>query len=428
MNFDPSEEQQLLAASIARFVERDYTFEKRRAIVSSPEGWSRDVWRTMADMGLLGLTLPTDHGGFGGGAVDAMALMEAIGDALIVEPWLATVALGARLVAEAGSDVQKKCLLVEVAEGRRTMAFAHAEAGARHSLPHVAARAVPDGDGFVLHGRKLAVANAHAAETLVVSARVAGATTDREGIGLFLVDRGTSGMSTRALRMLDGTRAADVGLVDVHVSRDACLGAPGDALPVVEATIDFATALLCAEAVGAIRAANDATLEYLKTRKQFGVPIGTFQALQHRMVDLAIELEQVKSMASLACTAVDAKQDRMRREGPPRASNSAPTGGSEARAPDGPPRGRASECEARTSSSEPQAWGDHTSCARTVSAAKVRIADACRRVSQESVQLHGGMGMSDELEISHTFRRLTALAQQFGDADHHLARLAALDP
>ena len=257
------------------------------------------------------------------------------------------------------------------------MAFAHAEAGARHSLAHVATRAAVDGDGFVLNGTKRAVANAHDADTLVVSARTAGTTTDRDGIGLFLVDRGAAGMTTTALRMLDGTRAADVALAGVRVPLDACVGAPGGALPLIEATTDFATALVCAEAVGAIRSANDATLEYLKTRKQFGVPIGTFQALQHRMVDLAIELEQVKSMASLACAAVDSKEDAAHR-------------------------------------------------ARVVSAAKVRIADACRRVSQESVQLHGGMGMSDELKISHTFRRLTALAQQFGDADYHLARLAAL--
>jgi alkylation response protein AidB-like acyl-CoA dehydrogenase len=378
MNFDPTEEQQLLAASIARFVVRDYTFEARRAIVASPKGWSRHVWRTMADMGLLGLTLPAEHAGFGGGAMDAMALMEAIGDALIVEPWLPTVALGARLVAAAGSDVQKQRLLVDVAEGRRTMAFAHAEAGARHSVAHVATSAVANGDGFLLNGTKLAVANAHAADTFVISARTAGDATDRDGIGLFLVDRSAPGVTTNALRMLDGTRAADVVLAGVRVSRDACVGAPIDALPLIETTIDFATALVCAEAAGAIRAANDATLEYLKTRKQFGVPIGTFQALQHRMVDLAIELEQVKSMASLACAAVDSQQSPAAR-------------------------------------------------ARVVSAAKVRIADACRRVSQESVQLHGGMGMSEELKISHTFRRLTALAQQFGDADYHLARLAALD-
>ena len=201
---------------------------------------------------------------------------------------------------------------------------------------------------------------------------------DRAGISLFVVDRDTPGVSTRALRMLDGTRAADVTLAGVHVTRAALIGTPGNALPFIEATVDFATALVCAEAVGAIRSANDATLEYLKTRKQFGVPIGSFQALQHRMVDLAIELEQAKSMASLACAAVDSEHDAAHR-------------------------------------------------ARVVSAAKVRIAEACRRVSQESIQLHGGMGMSDELKVSHTFRRLTAIAQQFGDVDHHLARFATLD-
>ena len=377
MNFDPTEEQQLLAASIERFVLRDYGFEMRRRIVASPDGFSRDVWRAMAEMGLVGLPLPVEHGGFGGGAMDAMALMEAIGDALIVEPWLAT-ALGARLVAQGGSDAQKARYLPSVAEGRRTMAFAHGEADARHTLSHVATRAVERDDGFVLDGSKRAVAHADAADTLVVSARTAAGDADRAGVSLFVIDRATPGVSTRALRLLDGTRAADVTLDGVHTTRDALIGAPGGALPSIEAVIDFATALVCAEAVGAIRSANDATLEYLKTRKQFGVPIGSFQALQHRMVDLAIELEQARSMATLACAAVDSQRDPAQR-------------------------------------------------ARTVSAAKVRICDACRRVSQESIQLHGGMGMSDELKVSHTFRRLTAIAQQFGDADHHLARLAALD-
>jgi alkylation response protein AidB-like acyl-CoA dehydrogenase len=378
MNFDPTEEQQLLAASIARFVERDYAFETRRRIVASPEGMSRDVWRTMAELGVVGLPLPAEHGGFGGGAMDSFALMEAIGEALIVEPWLATVALGAQLVARGGSDQQKRQLLPPVAEGARTMAFAHAEADARHTLSHVAVRATPYDQGHVLSGSKRAVSNAGAADTLIVSARTAGGDTDREGIGLFVVERGASGLSTHPLRMLDGTRAADVVLDSVRVPRDAALGIPGQALPLIEEVVDFATALICAEAVGAIKSANDTTLDYLKTRKQFGVPIGSFQALQHRMVDLAIELEQAKSMACLACAAVDSEPDATRR-------------------------------------------------ARTVSAAKVRIADACRRVSQESIQLHGGMGMSDELKVSHTFRRLTAIAQQFGDAEHHLARLAALD-
>ncbi|MEP7275679.1 MAG: acyl-CoA dehydrogenase [Betaproteobacteria bacterium] len=379
MNFDRTEEQQLLAASIARFVERDYSFDKRRAILASPEGLSREVWETLAHMGLLGLSLPADHGGFDGGALDAMALMEAIGGALVVEPWLATVALAARLVARHGSDDQKRRLLPAVTAGRVLLAFAHAEDDARHALAHVATRAEERGGDYVLSGTKRAVANAAAADTLVVSARTSGGDTDAEGISLFLVERATPGLATRALRMLDGTRAADVVLDAVRVPLDARIGTPGGTLAPIEEVVDFATALLCAEAVGAIGSANEATLDYLRTRKQFGVPIGDFQALQHRMVDLAIELEQVKSMAHLACAAVDADAD-----------------------------------------------ADALRRARTVSAAKVRVADACRRVSQESVQLHGAMGMSDELKVSHTFRRLTAIAQQFGDADHHLQRLARL--
>jgi alkylation response protein AidB-like acyl-CoA dehydrogenase len=378
MNFDPTEEQQLLAASIARFVERDYTFEIRRGIVASAAGYSPAVWRTLADLGLLGLPLPSDHGGFGGGALDTMSLMAAIGDALIVEPWLATVGLAAQLVARGGSEAQKQRILPAVAGGTCLLAFAQAEAGGQHALAHIATRARADGDGYVLSGAKRAVANAAAADLLVVAARTHGEDDDPAGITLFLVERGVAGVALKPLRMLDGTRAADIAFDDVRVPATSMLGAPGHALPLIEEATDFATALVCAEAAGAIESANRATLDYLKTRKQFGVAIGTFQALQHRMVDMTIDHEQVKSMASLACAAVDGERDPAARS-------------------------------------------------RVVSAAKVRIADACHHVSQESVQLHGGMGMSDELKVSHTFRRLTAIAQQFGDADHHLARLAALD-
>jgi alkylation response protein AidB-like acyl-CoA dehydrogenase len=260
----------------------------------------------MAGMGLLGLTLPPSTAAFGGGAMDAMALMEAIGEALIVEPWLPTVALGARLVAAAGTDARSSACSRR-RRRTRTMAFAHAEDGARHSLAHVAARAVADGDGFVLNGTKRAspMRTPRTRSSYRRDRRGEAPRRHRPVPGR----RGAPGMTTHALRMLDGTRAADVALDGVRVSRDACVGCAGDALPLIEATIDFATALVCAEAAGAIGAANDATLEYLKTRKQFGVAIGTFQALQHRMVDLAIELEQVKSMASLACAAVDSKQD-----------------------------------------------------------------------------------------------------------------------
>ena len=377
MNFDASEEQQLFAASIARFVERDYAFDRRRRIVASPDGFSRDVWRTMAEMGLLGLPLPAAYGGLGGGAMDAMSLMDAIGAALIVEPWLATVALGAQLIALGGSEAQRQRMLPDVAEGTLLLAFANAEADARYTLAHVTTRAHQDDDGYVISGAKQAVPHAAAADALVVSVRTGGDDTDSDGISLLLVPRDAPGMTLRPLRMLDGTRAADIAFDAVRIPADALVGAPGRALPLIEQVVDFATALVCAEAVGAIEFANHATLDYLKTRRQFGVPIGSFQALQHRMVDMVIEHEQARSMASLACSAVDTERD---------------------------PRAR--------------------SC--IASAAKVRIADACRRVSQESIQLHGGMGMSDELKVSHTFRRLTAIAQQFGDADHHLERFAAL--
>lgn len=377
MNFDASEEQQLFAASIARFVERDYAFDRRRRIVASPDGFSRDVWRTMAEMGLLGLPLPAAYGGLGGGAMDAMSLMDAIGAALIVEPWLATVALGAQLIALGGSEAQRQRMLPAVAEGTLLLAFANAEPGTRYGLAQVATRARHDGNGYVISGVKQAAPHAAAADSLVVSARTGGGDTDADGISLLLVPRDAPRLTVRPMRMLDETRAADLVLEDVRVPADALVGAPGRALPLIEQVVDFATALVCAEAVGAIEFANHATLDYLKTRRQFGVPIGSFQALQHRMVDMVIEHEQARSMASLACSAVDTERD---------------------------PRAR--------------------SC--IVSAAKVRIADACRRVSQESIQLHGGMGMSDELKVSHTFRRLTAIAQQFGDADHHLERFAAL--
>jgi alkylation response protein AidB-like acyl-CoA dehydrogenase len=374
VNFDSTEEQRLLAASIDRFAQRDYGFDARNRIVASEAGWSRDRWAAMAELGLLGLPFPSEFGGFGGGAVDMMSTMEVIGGALIVEPYLATIGLGAQFLARAGTPAQKTRILPAVIEGRSTMAFAHAEAKARYDHAHVATRASHTGNGYRIDGTKRVVVNGPGADTLVVSARVSGADADSNGIALFLVDAGTVGLGLTVYRTIDGYRAADIVFDGVQVRADAMIGDEGTVL--IEDVVDFATALICAEAVGAIKSANDATLEYLKTRKQFGVPIGSFQALQHRMVDMVIGYEQAKSMATLACGAVDAETDRQKRM-------------------------------------------------HIVSAAKVKIADACRHVSQEAVQLHGGMGMTDEMKISHTFRRLTVITQQLGDADHHLERFAA---
>ncbi|HZZ92902.1 MAG TPA: acyl-CoA dehydrogenase [Usitatibacter sp.] len=369
MKFDFTEEQRLLADSVRRFVAQDYPFDARRGIVESAEGFSPRVWATFAELGLLGIPFAADDGGFGGGAVDLMPVMEAFGEALVVEPFVPTLMAG-RLVARLGSPAARAQVIPAVIEGRMKLALAHAEHDARYDLASVEATATRDGSDWRLTGEKCAVLHARAADALVVSARAKGT------LALFLVGRDRAGVELHGGRTFDGMRAADVILRDVRVDDSARLGS-ADALAALEAEFDFATALACAEAVGAMKSANGATLEYLKTRKQFGVPIGAFQALQHRMVDMVIEYEQARSMASLACAKVDTASDARER-------------------------------------------------ARIVSAAKIRVCEACRRVSQESVQLHGGMGMTDELKVSHTFRRLTVLGQQFGDADHHLERFASL--
>jgi len=364
MNFDYNEEQQLLADSVRRFIQKDYEFEARRKIVASAEGYSESVWGTLAEMGLTGIPFSPDYGGFGGGAIDLLSVMEAFGEGLVVEPFLATVGLGGQLVARAGSDAQKKAILPAVVEGKLKMAFAFSEKGARFDLAHVNTTAKKSGSGWTLDGEKVVVLGAPAAAKIVASAKTPA------GLSLFLVD--AKAAKLKPYRTLDEMRAADVVLQNTP---GELLGAEGKALPVIEAVVDFATALVCAEAVGAMKFSCDATLEYLKTRKQFGVPIGTFQALQHRIVDMVVAYEQAKSMAFLACSQGDSAPNAKER-------------------------------------------------ARAISAAKIKIADNARLISQEAIQLHGGMGMSEELKVSHSFRRLTMIAQQFGDADHHLERFA----
>ena len=350
MNFDYNEEQQLLADSVRRYLAKAYDFESRKKIVAG-DGWSKEAWAQFAEMGLMGLPVSAEHGGFGGGAVDLMGVMEAFGEALVVEPYLPLV-LAARLI-------KHSPLLSGLVEGKTKLALAHTEKGARFSLDALKTHASKKGAGWVLEGDKAAVIGAPIANHLVVSAR------DDGGIALFLVDIGK--VSLQAYRTMDERLAADIVLRGSEAQR-----IDGGRKELEEA-IDVGAALVCAEAVGAMKFACDSTLEYLKTRKQFGVTIGTFQALQHRMVEMFISLEQARSMACLACSKADAGGDP-----------------------------------------------------RAISAAKIKIADAARHVSQEAVQLHGGMGMTEELKISHAFRRLTVLAREFGDADHHLARFAAL--
>ncbi|MCL4798667.1 MAG: acyl-CoA dehydrogenase family protein [Burkholderiales bacterium] len=376
MDFSFSEEQQLLRDSLARFVAREYPFEKRRAIVRSAEGFSREIWAQLAEMGLLGLTLPAAHGGFGGTAVDTLVAMQALGGGLVVEPYLASAVLGAGTVARAGTPAQRERLLPAAARGELLLTLAHGEAGARYDLAQVAARARRAGTGFVLDGRKAVVPWGAQADVLVVSARTAGAEREAAGISLFLVERAAKGVSVRGYRTIDGQRAAEVALDGVTVDAGALLGPLDEALPIIERVVDVGAAALCAEAVGVMETLNAQTLDYLKTRQQFGQPIGRFQALQHRAVDMFIHLEQSRSLALLAAVRADAE--------------------------------------------------DAVERARTVSAAKAHLGRSGRLVAQAAIQLHGGMGVTDEMPASHYAKRLTMIDFQLGDADHHAARFAAL--
>ncbi|MBU4609043.1 acyl-CoA dehydrogenase family protein [Achromobacter sp. GG226] len=376
MNFELDDDQQMLADSVRRWLADNYDFDARRRVIASDEGTSPEAWAAFADMGLLGLPIPESAGGFGGGAVGMMTVMEALGESLVVEPVLAGI-LSARLVARLGSAELHEAVLTPFIGGGLKLAFAHGETQARYALNEVTTRAERVGDGWRLSGNKLAVYGAPHADKLVVSARTSGADGDAQGITLFLVDPSAPGVRRTAYRTLDGHRAANLVFENVHLAPADVLGTEGAALPEIEETVDFANVMLCAEAAGAIRSANDDTLAYLKQRQQFGQPIGTFQALQHRMVDMFVTQEQMRSMQYLSCARLDSASDANER-------------------------------------------------GRVASAAKIKTADACRQISQESVQLHGGMGMSEELKVSHTFRRLTLIGQQYGDADYHLQRYAEL--
>ena len=371
MDFSFVEEQRLLRETLSRFVEKDYPFEKRRAIVGSAEGWSRETWKTLAEMGVLGLPFAEQYGGFGGGPVDTMIVMNAIGNALVVEPYLATVVLGGGLIEALGSETQKK-MLGEVAGGDLLLALAHGEPASRWSLSHVETRASREGGGWRLSGRKAVVLHGAQADRLIVSARSSGAAGDAEGISLFIVDRGARGVSVRDSRTIDGLRAAEITLDKVSADAGALLGSEGGAFAAIESVTDLGAAALCAEAVGVMESLGAQTLEYIKQREQFGQPIGRFQVNQHKAANVFIHTELSKSMAYLAA---------MR-----------------ARSPDANERRRA------------------------VSAAKVHIGKSGRFVAENAIQMHGGMGMTNELPASHYAKRLVMIDFWLGDSEHHLER------
>ncbi len=374
MDFDFTEEQRLLDETVRRLVKDEYAFEKRKAYLAEPDGFSRKLWARYAELGLLGLPFAESEGGFGGSAVETMIVMESFGRGLVLEPFLATVVLGGSLVTLAGTPAQRKAILPAIAAGKLLLAFAHGERQARYVLADVATTARRDGGGFVLEGKKGVVLHGASADKVVVSARTAGGARDKSGIGLFLVDAKAKGVSVRGYPTVDGLRAAEVTLERVHIDGDAVLGSPEGGYATIERAVDRAIAALSAEAVGIMETLNATTLEYLKTRKQFGVPIGSFQALQHRMADMMVEAEQAKSMATLAALSADLEDTKERR--------------------------------------------------RVISAAKVQVGKSGRFVGQQAIQLHGGIGMTDEYVAGHYFKRLTMIDQTFGDVDHHLDRFA----
>ena len=373
MDFDLTDEQRLLKESVDRFLADRYGFEQRRRYMAEPEGWSREIWAQFAELGLLGLPFPEDAGGFGGGPVEVGIVMEAFGRALVVEPYFAGVVLAGGVLRRAADPATLAELVPGIVEGRLLLAYAQAERQARWGLNDVMTRAERDGEGWRITGEKSLVLHGDSADRFLVSARTAGSERERHGIGLFLVDAAGPGVSRRGYPTQDGQRAAEVGFDGV---RGTALGDPEGALSSMEAAQDEAVAALCAEAVGCMEGMHALTVDYLKTRQQFGRPIGANQALQHRAVDMLVALEQARSMSFFA---------------------------------------------AMMAQEEDQAERD-----RAIHAAKVQIGRSARHVGQEAVQLHGGIGVTMEYAVGHYFKRTTMVERQLGDTEMHLAALARL--
>jgi pimeloyl-CoA dehydrogenase small subunit len=373
MDFDLSEEQRLLKESIDGLLRSSYDFEQRKKYMKEKGGWSRNIWGKLAEQGLLGLPFTEDDGGFGAGAVETMIVMEALGKALVLEPYLATVVIGGGFLRRGGSAEQKAAHIPGIIDGSKTFAFAQLEKNSRYDLQDVATTARKKGGDYVIDGEKFVVLNGETADMLVVIARTQGGQRDADGVGVFLVPAAAKGIAKKGYPTQDGLHAADITFTGVEVGTDAAIGDPGNALPLIERVVDDARSAMCAEAVGAMDESLKTTVEYLKTRTQFGVPIGSFQTLQHRAADMFVAVEQARSMsmfATMACDFDDAKER-----------------------------------------------------ATAIAAAKVQVGKSAKYVGQQAIQLHGGIGMTQEAKIGHYFKRLTMIENTFGDTDYHLRRV-----
>jgi pimeloyl-CoA dehydrogenase small subunit len=374
MDFEFTEEQRLLKESIDRLLADTYGFDKRKAYLAEPEGFSRALWTQYAELGLLGLPFPEEQGGFGGGAIEIMVVMEAFGRVLALEPYLATVVLAGTALGHAGSAAQNEALVPRIVDGSLRLAVAHGERQARYDLSDVMTTATKTASGWRLDGAKSVVVHGDSADKLIVSARTSGERDDPDGIALFLVDPKTSGVARRGYKMRDGTNAAEIALSGVDVAASDVLGEPGQGLATIKRVNEAGIAATSAEAVGAMETMLAMTVEYLKTRVQFGKPIGENQALQHRATEMMMALEQGRSLAMLAAIMVDDKDVAKR--------------------------------------------------AHDLATAKVGVGQAARFVSQNAVQLHGGIGMTEEYAVGHYFRRCMVIEHGFGDTGYHLSRLA----
>jgi alkylation response protein AidB-like acyl-CoA dehydrogenase len=373
MDIQFTEEQELLRGSIQRLLRDQYGFDARRKIVATEEGWSRKHWSAFAELGLCAAPFRESSGGLGGGPLATMIVMREFGRNLVVEPFFETVVLAGGLIDDIGSQAQRDALLPQIMAGESIWALAWAEGRSRYDLSNVATSARRDGDGYLLSGTKAAVIGAPWADQLIVSARTSGGQRDRSGVSLFVVDRHSANLDLQSFKTIDGRRAAEITLIDVQVPASQLLGTEGEGGAALEACRDRAIAALCAEAVGAMSELNSVTLEYAKTRKQFGVALGTFQVLQHRMVDMFIALEESISLTQHLNHTLAA----------------------------GEPHG-----------------------SKLASGTKSKVGDAARFVAEQAVQLHGGMGMSDELNVGHYFKRIASINVQFGDPTYHLMRYA----
>jgi alkylation response protein AidB-like acyl-CoA dehydrogenase len=375
MDFTFNEEQTLIQDQVDQFIQKEYDWETRQSLSNSDLGFGDDNWQKFAELGWLGISTSEDCGGFGGSAIESMLIMEAFGKGLVVEPFLETIIMCGGLLDEHGTDHQKSSILESAIEGKMHLAMAYAEPQSRFNLSDVVTEAKEDGDSFVLNGYKSVVMNGPSANKLIVSARTSGAQLDENGITLFLIDGDAEGLNKTNYKTVDGRRASDLTIENVKVTKDDIIGQINDGFMLLDSSIDRAILAISAEAVGAMEVLYKTTVEYTKTREQFGTSIGKFQVLQHRMVDMFMEYEQCKSLLYMATM----KQE----EG-------------------------------------------STDSKKAISGLKYQVGKAGKFIGQQAVQLHGGMGVTDELNVGHYFKRLTTIGTIFGNTDYHLKKYSSL--